>query len=176
VVTAEGAGASEPYSEEDLAKFTSIVKEAIGFNELRGDSVMVTNIAFKKPEVPEALPEIPLWEQAWALDIAKQAVGGIFALILIFVVLKPTIKSLLEKPVVTLAQEGMMIGADGMPMAIPAGGGQAAGDGQLALESDEELMMLDAPKSYEQRLEMAQKIAAEDPKRVAQVMKTWIQE
>ena len=46
----------------------------------------------------------------------------------------------------------------------------------LALESDEELMMLEAPKSYEQRLEMAQKIAGEDPKRVAQVMKTWIKE
>ena len=37
-------------------------------------------------------------------------------------------------------------------------------------------MRLEAPKSYEQRLEMAQKIAGEDPKRVAQVMKTWIQD
>jgi flagellar M-ring protein FliF len=37
-------------------------------------------------------------------------------------------------------------------------------------------MLLEAPKSYEQRLEMAQKIAGEDPKRVAQVMKKWIQQ
>ena len=60
-----------------------------------------------------------------------------------------------------------------MPMA--AAGGQGSGE-SLGLESDEELKRLEAPKSYEQRLEMAQKIAGEDPKRVAQVMKTWIQE
>jgi len=177
--TGENA-ASEPYTEEDITKFTSLVKEAIGFNELRGDSVTVTNLAFRKPEVPEALPEIPLWEQAWALDLAKQAVGGIFALLLIFTVLKPTIKSLLAKPTVAMlpvGAQGMAVGADGMPMAVPAGvAGQAEGGEQLALDSDEDLMLLEAPKSYEQRLEMAQKIAGEDPKRVAQVMKTWIQE
>jgi flagellar M-ring protein FliF len=180
VTSAEGAVTSEPYSNEDIAKLTGLVKEAIGFDELRGDSVTVTNLSFKQPDVPDALPEIPLWEQAWVLDIAKQAVGGIFALILIFVVLKPTIKSLLEKPVVAVAHggaQGMVTGPDGMPMATPQGGEQQmAGGAPLALESDEELMMLEAPKSYEQRLEMAQKIAGEDPKRVAQVMKTWIQE
>ena len=178
-ITAEGAaGASEPYTDEDMAKFTSIVKEAIGFNELRGDSVTITNLAFRQPEVLAALPEIPLWEQAWVLDVAKQVVGGVFALILIFFVLRPTIKSLLEKPKAV----GSSVGGEGAVMApsgsmvTNAGGGQAASGAPLALESDEELMMLEAPKSYEQRLEMAQKIAGEDPKRVAQVMKTWIHE
>ena len=178
-ITAEGAaGASEPYTDEDMAKFTSIVKEAIGFNELRGDSVTITNLAFRQPEVLAALPEIPLWEQAWVLDVAKQVVGGVFALILIFFVLRPTIKSLLEKPKAV----GSPIGGEGAVMApsgsmvTNAGGGQAVSGAPLALESDEELMMLEAPKSYEQRLEMAQKIAGEDPKRVAQVMKTWIHE
>jgi len=179
-VGAEGNAASEPYSEEDIAKFVGLVKEAIGFNELRGDSVTVTNLEFRKPEVPAALPEVPLWEQPWALDLAKQAVGGIFALLLIFVVLKPTIKSLLEKPTVAMlpaGAQGMTIGPDGMPMAIPEGGAnQAASGDALGLESDEDLLLLESPKSYEQRLEMAQKIAGEDPKRVAQVMKTWIQE
>ena len=175
--------ASVAYTAEEITKFTTLVKEAIGFDELRGDSVTVTNLAFMRPEVPAALPEIPLWEQAWVLDVAKQAVGGIFALILIFVVLKPTIKTLLEKPTVAMMREGtqaMVMGEGGM---VPAGGmaqgnmaGSSAGGVPLALESDEELMMLEAPKSYEQRLEMAQKIAGEDPKRVAQVMKTWIQE
>ena len=170
----EAAAASEPYTVEELAKFTSIVKEAVGFNELRGDRVTVTNLAFKQPEALGALPEIPLLEQAWVLDAAKQAVGAIFVLILVFVVLKPTIQKLLEKPTVA----GL---SDGSQVAVMASGGaqggvaQSGGDTPLGLESDEELMLLEAPKSYEQRLEMAQKIAGEDPKRVAQVMKTWIQ-
>jgi len=180
-VSGEGVVSSEAYTDDELVKLTTLVKEAIGFNTLRGDSVTVTNLKFKQPEVPALLPEIPLIEQAWVLDAAKQAVGAIFALLLIFVVLKPTIKTLLAKPVVTVAaSSATMIGADGMP--VPAGGvaalpaGQVAGDGMLALEDDAELMRLEAPKSYEQRLEMAQKIAGEDPKRVAQVMKTWIQD
>ncbi|MDX2424859.1 MAG: flagellar basal-body MS-ring/collar protein FliF [Cycloclasticus sp.] len=171
--SAEGVATSEAYTVDDLAKFTNLVKEAIGFNELRGDSVTVTNLAFKLPEVLAPLPEIPLWEQPWVLNLAKQAVGGIFALLLIFVVLKPTIKSLLAKPVTSVlptALQGVMVGEDGQPKA------QSGEGGQYALEADEELMRLEAPKSYEQRLVMAQKIAGEDPKRVAQVMKTWIQE
>lgn len=183
LVSAEGVLSSEAYTSEELVKFTGLVKEAIGYNELRGDRVTVTNFKFKQPEIPAVLPEIPLMEQAWVLDAAKQAVGVIFALILIFMVLKPTIKSLLAKPTVAMAptMPGTVIGADGMPML--AGGnsagiaaGQVGAEGALALESDEELMKLEAPKSYEQRLEMAQKIAGEDPKRVAQVMKTWIQD
>tara|TARA_R110002095_G_scaffold216040_1_gene211869 strand:- start:234 stop:1886 length:1653 start_codon:yes stop_codon:yes gene_type:complete len=169
----EGVVTSEAYTVDNLAKFTNLVKEAIGFNELRGDSVTVTNLAFKLPEVLAPLPEIPLWEQPWVLNLAKQAVGGIFALLLIFVVLKPTIKSLLAKPVPSVlptALQGVMVGEDGQPKA------QSGEGGQYALEADEELMRLEAPKSYEQRLLMAQKIAGEDPKRVAQVMKTWIQE
>ncbi|MBV1875943.1 MAG: flagellar M-ring protein FliF [Cycloclasticus sp.] len=179
VITAEGtAGASEPYTDQDMAKFTSIVKEAIGFNELRGDSVTITNLAFRQPEVLAALPEIPLWEQAWVLDVAKQLIGGVFALILIFFVLRPTIKSLLEKPTaVSLSAGGQgAVMAPSGSMVADARGVPVSGGAPLALESDEELMMLEAPKSYEQRLDMAQKIAGEDPKRVAQVMKTWIQE
>ena len=177
-ISDEGVIGSEVYSPNELKQFSTLVKEAIGFDELRGDRVTVTNIPFKRPDVVEDLPEIPLLEQPWVLDAAKQAVGGVFALLLIFVVLRPTIKSLLAGPVVTqLPQAGQVavMGADGMPQ---AGMQQALPGGALGLDSpeDEELMKLEGPKSYEQRLEMAQKIAGEDPKRVAQVMKTWIQE
>lgn len=176
VVAEGGEVTSEPYTAEDLAKFNGLVKEAIGYNELRGDSVTVTNLAFIKPEKPEALPEVPMMEQPWFWDVVKQAIGGVFALLLIFLVLKPTIKNLLAKPEVAMlpaGPQGMMVGPDGVPMA--AAGAQVDGEA-LGLDSDEELKRLEAPKSYEQRLDMAQKIAGEDPKRVAQVMKTWIQE
>jgi len=172
----DGQATSEPYTAEELAKFSNLVKEAIGYNELRGDSVTVSNLAFMQPATPEALPEIPMMEQPWFWDVVKQAVGGVFALLLVFLVLKPTIKSLLAKPEVAMlpaGPHGMMVGPDGL--SIPAPMGQEGG-ASLGLDSDEELMRLEAPKSYEQRLEMAQKIAGEDPKRVAQVMKTWIQD
>lgn len=175
VVGEDGKVTTAAYSPEELGKFSSLVKETIGFNELRGDRVTVSNLAFKQTEAPEAMPEKAIWEAPWFWDVAKQVVGAVFALLLIFVVLKPTIKSLLAKPAVT-SQAGvgqaMLTGPDGVPMLAS----DAAAKNNLELGSDEELELLEAPKSYEQRLEMAQKIAGEDPKRVAQVMKTWIQE
>jgi len=176
VAAGEAVAASEPYTVEELAKFTNIVKEAVGFNELRGDRVTVTNLAFKQPEVLGALPEVPLLEQAWVLDVAKQAVGAIFVLILVFVVLKPTIQKLLERPTdanLPDGSQGAVMASGGM---VSQGGvPQPSAQAPHALEPDEDLMLLEGPKSYEHRLEMAQKIAGEDPKRVAQVMKTWIQ-
>ena len=92
VIGEDGQATSEAYSVEELTKLDGLVKEAIGYKELRGDSVTVINLAFIQPDVPEALPELPLMEQPWFWDVVKQAVGGIFVLLLIFLVLKPTIK------------------------------------------------------------------------------------
>jgi flagellar M-ring protein FliF len=40
----------------------------------------------------------------------------------------------------------------------------------------EDLLLLEAPQSYEKRLEYVQKLIDEDPKLVAQVIKTWLKE
>jgi flagellar M-ring protein FliF len=37
-------------------------------------------------------------------------------------------------------------------------------------------LLLEAPQSYEKRLEYVQKLIDEDPKLVAQVIKTWLKE
>jgi flagellar M-ring protein FliF len=40
----------------------------------------------------------------------------------------------------------------------------------------EDLLLLEAPQSYEKRLEYVQKLIDEDPKLVAQVIKTWLKD
>lgn len=44
----------KPRSAEELAKYESIVKNAIGFNEQRGDTVKIENIKFQKEDFSEA--------------------------------------------------------------------------------------------------------------------------
>lgn len=158
---------SKPWPEQELIRFTSLVKEAVGFNVQRGDSVNVINSSFVPVPEPEAVPEPSLMEQPWIWDIVKQAVGALGFLLVVFVVLKPVMRSLAEK------------GARAMPAtALATAGGGAGGEDQLSLSgANAQRAQLEGPRrGYEQQLETAKAVVAEDPKRVAQVVKNWVAE
>ncbi|MBU2479032.1 MAG: flagellar basal body M-ring protein FliF, partial [Gammaproteobacteria bacterium] len=162
----KGVATRTPWAPEDIAKFTTLVKESVGFNAQRGDSVQVINAAFQPiPEV-EPLPEQPIWEKPWVWDVLKQAAGAIGVLILIFGVLKPTLRSLTEKGV---AHTGAL---------AAAGGGEAdMGEDQLTLGAPRAQGGLPAPQQhYEQQITAAKGMIQQDPKRVAQVVKNWVNE
>lgn len=170
----DGKATQKAYTEEELMRMTSLVKQAVGFDAVRGDVVTVSNISFKMPEALEALPELPIWEQSWFWGVVKQALGGLVVLFLIFGVLRPTLRSLMKPvEVKTISDAGGGTGPDGQK-ALPAGaeGGMSPTGGGASEE--EEILMLDSPSGYEKRVEFAQKMVDDDPKRVAQVVKTWV--
>ncbi len=185
VTQADGTLKAQPYAPEDIHRFTDLVKQAVGFDSSRGDQVTVTNVAFKLPEELEALPEIPLWEQGWFLDLMKQVLAALVVMFLLVGVLRPSMRSLAggeaeQKKAAALAEAEAQAAAmggtvnyneDGVPVAVPAGEQKA----QAALPTDvEDLLLLDAPQSYEKRLEYVQRLVDEDPKLVAQVIKAWV--
>ncbi len=150
-----------PRSPEELEQLTALVKEAVGFNAERGDSVNVISASFvAEPEDKEEEP--PLWQQPWVFDIGKQLLGWILALILIFAVLRPLLRSLTQIP-------------------SPAPRGE---EGDLdEYELQEELSREEAQRerrnpaaSHEENLQTAKEIAKQDPKRVVQVVRTWLEE
>lgn len=56
---AKGKASSAPLPEAEIERVTQLVREAIGFNEQRGDSLRVVTSAFVKPEVQEySLPAL----------------------------------------------------------------------------------------------------------------------
>lgn len=152
---------SIPYTQQEIARITTLVRETVGFNNLRGDSVSVINVPFKKIEF-EALPEEAIYEKAWVWDIAKQALGALAVLFVIFGVLKPAMKSLaVAPPVIKTISES----------------GEDIEDDQLSLSNkniDKERLAQDA--SYESNLQEAQSLAAQEPKLVLQVVNNWMNE
>ncbi|GMQ88293.1 MAG: flagellar basal-body MS-ring/collar protein FliF [Gammaproteobacteria bacterium] len=160
---------SKPWSDEELNRFTSLVKDAVGFNPQRGDTVNIINSAFIQQPEAEALPEPSLLEQPWVWDIAKQAVGALGLLIVVFGVLKPVMRSLAEKGARSM-QAGAMV-----PAAGAAGEAGGMGEDQLSLTGAPP--QLEAPRmGYEQQLDAAKSVVNEDPKRVAQVVRNWVGE
>jgi flagellar M-ring protein FliF len=152
-----GGGISEPLTDTELERINGLVKEAIGFNAARGDSVNVINAPFH-PEVAEGpLPETPFLDQPWVWDIAKEVVGLAVVLLLILGVLKPVLKSLAEK-------------------------GVAARRTSAALQSSEmstlpgqQISGMSAP-DYERNLESAKSFVQQQPQHVAQIIKDWVEQ
>jgi flagellar M-ring protein FliF len=148
---------------EELDRLTELVKKAVGFNAQRGDSVNVINSSFTVPAEPEALPEPPVWEQAWVRDLVRNILGAILILALYLMVFRPVMKSLAKQQVVVKQEMG-----EGNQQ------GQLGEGGVPALGAGAAVPALGAPSSYEQKLQTATKAVEQDPKLVAQVVKNWV--
>ena len=146
-----------PLEASEIEHITALVKEAVGLNETRGDTINVVNTPFQLPEEIEPLPEIPFWEKAWILSLAKQLLGALAVIFIAFGVLRPMLRN--------LSTQGKYVSAHALP------DGQA---GQLALGEDQLTLGNQSPASGQRLMEMASTMAKEDPKRVAQVLNTWV--
>lgn len=156
-------------SPEEIDRITELVKKAIGFSIQRGDSVNVINESFTEPLVPEELPPQPIWEQSWVWDAAKQAMGGLLLLLILFGVLRPVIRNLSKsiEPLYKLPAAA--------PVSVPAL--PEMGEDQLSLSGAESPKRLEGPGSpFDKNMMTAQQAVKEDPKLVAQVVKNWVSE
>jgi len=159
-------------SPEQIENMTKLVKDAIGFNEQRGDSVSVVNQSFRGETKPEDFvpDQIPLWEQPLLRDVAKLLVGLIALLVLVFSVLRPMLRSLLGVPPKPekKGKGGKQAQVQQVtPVAMAAMAGPAA-DGTIALAGTA------APLDYDGQIAAARALVTQDPARVAQLVKTWV--
>lgn len=158
----DGKVTATALTEQQIAHVTQLVKDAVGFNAERGDSVNVVNSPFLEEAVPQGgeLESVPLWEQPWVLNIAKIVAGLVIVLVLVFAVLKPMMRSLLGP-----ARPAFI------PAAAAAAGGPVPADGSRAATGAQQPA---TPLAYEQQLALAKTLVGQDPKRVAQVVRTWV--
>ena len=175
VAAADGAITVRERTPEEIERLTALVREAIGYDARRGDSVRVMNSSFLTPEPVADLPEAPMWEQGWFIDIVKQVGGLLLVLVLIFVVLRPTLKRLTATHA-ELVGEGGGAGGGAARVEGPLGAERGEGEENMLLGSDGEPIQLPGGGRYENIMDAARQLVDEDPKRVAQLVKTWMGE
>lgn len=154
----EGKTTLAPLPKEELDKINDLIKEAIGFDKDRGDSLNVMNSPFNAGE-KEILPETPFWKSPalWntAMEVGKNLlIAGVLAW-LVLGVLRPYLRSLMTPP----TPLGPELAGAAAGEAPPPLGGPAAQS---------------AVAAYEQRLEAARQLAQADPKLVANVVRGWV--
>lgn len=144
------APTAAPLSEQELKNVTALAREALGFNQQRGDSLNVVNAAFTQPDVGAPAEPLPFWKQPDVVALAKE--GGkallflVLTMIVVFGVVRPALRALAA--------------AAHRPQE-PAAPAQA---------------QLPQPGSPTQSspLEQVRQIAKNDPATVANVVKSWV--
>jgi flagellar M-ring protein FliF len=158
VTDAKGKTTQQAVPAEEINRLTDLVKEAMGFNAERGDSVKVVSAPFVVDKTEPA--DVPIWKQPWLLDIARSAIVPLafvaIALIAVFGMIRPAIKAAApvkpETPAETVSEivddDELLPTADGMPK-------------------------LEAPL-HNEKLDRARSLARDNPVAVANIVRDWM--
>lgn len=163
VTDEKGLVSSQPLNEAEKAQITDLVKEAMGFNRDRGDSLNVVNSPFTDME-KEIVPDLPLWKQPEMIELAKQtaktALIGALIMYLVLGVLRPMLRRMNQPE------------DQASPMLAE----------HKVAENKEDKVLRPAPvqkpapllSHHDQNLAMARQLAKDDPRMVASVVKHWV--
>lgn len=141
---------SKPLTQAELQQLKTLVADAIGINASRGDSLNIVNSHFVKPEPIPELPELHFWQKEWFWSIIKQVGAAILVLGIVFGLLKPLFKTLVGVPE-EKEEESL---------------------GELTYKGQD---ILPHGSDYESQLSLLRQVVDKEPKRVAQVVKTWVE-
>ncbi|MDZ7754488.1 MAG: flagellar basal-body MS-ring/collar protein FliF [Gammaproteobacteria bacterium] len=168
---ADGTVQRQALTPEETARIETLVKEAIGFTQARGDRVQVTNVSFTEPLPAPPVEAQPLWEQSWVLTLSKQVLGVLLVLFLILGVLRPAMRRLTGADAELRDMQAKLEAT-----MTQRGHGQRQDDDGVVrqVEGDDEVLQLPDTATHERRLEVVRKLVQDDPKRVAQVVRDWV--
>ncbi|MDJ0927111.1 MAG: flagellar basal-body MS-ring/collar protein FliF [Gammaproteobacteria bacterium] len=165
----DGEVTREPLSTTEIEEVTRLVREAVGFNADRGDSISISNVSFVVEEAPPPLEEPGFLSSPFVRDAIRQ---GLWALLLIALglgIIRPIIRSLSkgltgESAAVPVAGYAPISGG-----AAPAGAPLAAGTAAAPPVEQR------APLTFEDKINVARQHADRNPERVAQIVRGWVQ-
>lgn len=149
----EGNVVPEKLDDAELEAMTKLVRDAVGYDEKRGDTVSVSSMAFWQPPENTAPADEPGFLQSPAVQsYAKQGLAAALVLIVVLVLVKPLLRAL----------AGGAPAAAGNQAALAGPGGNFAADPRM-------------PLSYDDKVSVARQLADKNPERVAQIVRAWVQ-
>ena len=153
---AKGKSISKTLSDAEKEQINNLVKDAMGFDQTRGDSLNVQVTAFN--ESKETMEDLPLWKQPETIELSKELLKYLLIasamLFVAFRVIKPAFRPLFAVPEFKAEEESAREPtpeelAEANPYAIKG-------------------------PSYDHNLATARQIVKEEPKIVASVVKEWV--
>ena len=165
----KGKTVSTPLTDAQIEKMTALVRETVGFNKDRGDSVNLLNAAFVAEKVD--VLDVPFYRQPEVVDLARSFAWPLgtllFGLLVLVGVIRPAIKAMGTAPVAgaAVASDMQMNQLDALESDMPerpqlSGPGGAAEAAQVT--------------AAEKQLEDARQLTRDNPAAVANIIKAWM--
>lgn len=161
-----GKSVNRELSDAEKAQIISLAKEAMGYSQERGDTINVVNTQFVSTE--KETVDVPLWKQPETIEMVKNVLkyiaGAAAIMYLFFAYLKPLLTKIMDRSKNTVVHKA---------------GDDDDDDGAVVNLSQqvappEEEFQLKSAQAYEKDLEVARNLSRQDPKIVANVIKTWV--
>jgi flagellar M-ring protein FliF len=149
---ARGNVAPVPLTQQQVDQMTALVRESIGFNGDRGDSVNLMNAPFVVDA--KADESLAFWQQPAVQELARDLAWPVGAVLLALFVLLGVVRPVLKAMQAPPAPQLDALLDDNL---------------ELALEPIKK-----GPRIQERQLEEARKLARENPAAVAGIVKNWI--
>ena len=163
-----GAMKPVPLSDDDRKRVEDLVRDAVGYNKDRGDTLSVASSPFVASD--KDLLETPIWKDPDNVALFKElikylVIAGVIAFVA-FGVIRPLIKQVLPPPEVKENEE--------------EAAADESGEGEEGEEGEEEGAEValspeaTARLAYEEKLAKARELAKENPRMVANLIKEWM--
>jgi flagellar M-ring protein FliF len=145
-------GEAKAMPPEQLNKLTTLVKEAMGYSETRGDSLNVVNSQFNDSE-----PSTPWWKDPENITLAKTIFGWLLIAVAALWVWRALVRPIFQRYM--------------NPVVDPE---VAELERQQALREAQEQARAKEMDRFDDNMKRARDMATKDPRAVAMVLRTWM--
>ena len=150
---------SRPLNEDEKKQINELAKQAMGFNEARGDSLSVVNTPFA-PVKAEELADIPIWKNTEYIEAVKSGGKLLLGIVGLFFLYTKALKPMVTK-LLAAANRPDVLPPDNYPVAT-----SGATDVRVPVPVPE--------TKYAQNLTQARQMAKQNPKAIANVVTSWV--
>jgi flagellar M-ring protein FliF len=172
VTVVEGELQRTPLNEEELQSYRRLITDTVGLDETRGDTLTLVNASFVEPK-DDFFEPMPIWQEPWFWDVAKQILAALALFIIVFGVIRPMLRDLARKEETYLdypedvpEEEEEIRGADEIAEALD----------KMNKELEEKVAEDNEANSEEaDAFERVKSLATSDPKLASMIIKQWMQ-
>lgn len=152
-----------PRNAEELQRIEQLVKNAVGFDQARGDSVEISSISFGEPE-PAHAPGLAEMILSYARQFGKPVLNFFLVLLFLLLVVRPAVLAMIRPRLAEQAQ--------------PDAEALLEGEGRMALEEAEavETEAIIAQRRLDSLKEQTAELLQKNMEQSVNVLKIWLKE
>lgn len=167
----------QPLSQEEIERIETLVKDSIGFDEERGDSVTVKSAEFVDTLMAAA---VPWYEKSWFEEVSRQITTILILSIVALGVMRPLLSRILVPVGAVPPGMAASVGDEDLDIdTVEVGEGESLEDIKAKLKPKKAAIsaeMLDTANTYDDKVAVIRMIVSDEAGRVSNVFKNMMRQ